>query len=506
MIPGFSSQNEKGDRTPQSEILTEQDQQQNIKDYLRKVIGHLEVSIPDTGPLERYDVGHAPTVGFDKFEPVLSESELVSFLQIDDNDKQELTQKYREYVRLISSSTSEPVPTSKIYTGRGVVYLAGGKHTPMALVGVYLLRKLNPVIPIELFVVNQDEYEADLCEKYLWPKHQIKCRVLTDYFPQSFMDKFEIKGYSLKILALMASSFDGTLMLDADNIPLQNVEQIFVNEPYLSSKYITWPDYWRRTTSPHFYDIIGANVSDALKESDMKWGHEYSAEDLQNVTGRVCYHERQNTMPDVSTESGQLVVSKLSHYQSLLRTLYFNVHGPKQYFPLLTQGAPGQGDKDTFVAGALSAGVMPYRVQQIVRTAGYKFTGGDGERYTKGKGMLQTNPTEDLETNGGLSGLAHPMFLHFQMIKFNMRFLFEQEKHHFVDNSTRVRFCGLPSENAELWDYEDIELRMWQAANWTACGIPSLGYTFQDWKDADVKELCDKTSLHLDWLKSTYGS
>lgn len=485
--------------------------QKELKKYISSVISYLNntSTLPLAEPQTIYGTGHAPTVGFDKNTPILSEHLLLNCLQINDTDKEDLTDKYTRFSELVESDKAA-APSSSVYSGRGVVFVGGGKHTPMALVGAYMLRKTDPLLPIELFVANNDEYEAELCDNILWPDYKIKCRILTDYFPQSFMDKFEVKAYNFKILALLASSFDDTLILDADNMPAQNVEEIFVKEPYISSKYITWPDYWRRTTSPHFYDIIGVNVSEALRESNKEWGHDYSPEDLHNVTHNVFFHDRKGTMPDVTTESGQLVVSKLTHYKSLLRTLYFNIHGYKHYYPMLTQGAPGQGDKDTFVAGALASGVIPYRVKQIVRTAGYQRTNANGEVQKRGTAMLQSNPVEDLVVSKQGPGAAPPsvMFLHSQMVKYNMRFLLEQEKEFFVDDSTRIRFCGLPSANSELWNYQDIELHVWQAANWTACGVPARGYIFRDWKDADVDipRQCSMVSEHLTWLKKTHFS
>jgi Mannosyltransferase putative len=46
-----------------------------------------------------------------------------------------------------------------------------------------------------------------------------------------------------------------------------------------------------------------------------------------------------------STESGEIMYSKPKHELSLLLATYYNYYGPDFYYPLQSQGAPGEGDR-----------------------------------------------------------------------------------------------------------------------------------------------------------------
>ena len=69
----------------------------------------------------------------------------------------------------------------------------------------------------------------------------------------------------LKVLAMLASSFEDNLFLDADSIPLVDIEPVFEQEPYKSHGYVLWPDFWYRTTSPRFYDIAGVKLGGRVR-------------------------------------------------------------------------------------------------------------------------------------------------------------------------------------------------------------------------------------------------
>lgn len=482
----------------------DQIQQDQIQKYIKSILAKFDSTSPDSVPkLSVYKDGkHAPLKAFDDPLPIFTKEELSEFLQVPANDKLELQKSHTAFVR---SLPNQP-PSSEIFRGTGVVIVSGGKFLPMALVGVRLIRQHSPSVPIEIFVQDKSEYEQGLCENVLWPEYRVRCRVLTDYFPESFMKKYEIHQYQLKIMALLASSFDNTLLLDSDNIPLHNLEHLFTNEPFTSTKYVLWPDYWFRVTSPDFYDIVqlepGDRVRGNLSETD---------------STKIPLHDRKNTLPDKSTESGQVLVQKSSHYKSLLLTLYYNVHGYKYYYPLLSQGSIGEGDKETFLAGAVALGEYPYQVKQGVRPLGYHDDGFHGE------GMLQADAVQDYNRQIQLDGLTEQqakekikedesenivpgLFAHFNMLKLNMRMMFEVEGEHLRDDSKRRRYCGSPTSLGPLVQFQDIELIMWQACQWTVCELPGHGHTPKDWANTDVAELCRATTAHVKWLKSTHGS
>ena len=133
-----------------------------------------------------------------------------------------------------------------------------------------------------------------------------------------------MERFQWKAVAMLMSSFQTILFLDADAFPVLKPDGILAKgaEPLASTGLITWPDLWTPTSSHFFYKIAG------------------------NIT-----------VPDIgaraTTEAGIMVLDKARHTQSLLLAFYYNFYGPSYYYPLLSQGAPGEGDKETFLHGEL---------------------------------------------------------------------------------------------------------------------------------------------------------
>lgn len=93
-----------------------------------------------------------------------------------------------------------------------------------------------------------------------------------------------------------------------------------------------------------------------------------------------------------SSESGQLLISKTLHTPTLLLLLYYNYYGPTHYYTLLSQGAMGQGDKETYLAAAMALNSSYYTVAMNVATLGFRFS---DEHEFKGCGTVQHNPLLD---------------------------------------------------------------------------------------------------------------
>ncbi|KAK7679537.1 Golgi alpha-1,2- mannosyltransferase [Cerrena zonata] len=50
--------------------------------------------------------------------------------------------------------------------------------------------------------------------------------------------------------------------------------------------------------------------------------------------------------------------------------MYYNYYGPDYYYPLLSQGAAGEGDKETFIAAAHKLKLPYYQVKEFNREFG----------------------------------------------------------------------------------------------------------------------------------------
>jgi alpha 1,2-mannosyltransferase len=124
-----------------------------------------------------------------------------------------------------------------------------------------------------------------------------------------------------------------------------------------------------------------------------------------------------------TSETGQILISKRLHGQTLLLSTYYNLFGPKYYYSLLSQGAPGEGDKETFSAAADFLRVPFYQVKSEVAALG--FFDVDNENEFMGGAMLQYDPIVDADSYGRTSPVE-PAFIHANTPKFDPNTILEQ--------------------------------------------------------------------------------
>lgn len=319
----------------------------------------------------------------------LTERELSQCLVVSNADVAKLRQSHSDYVKALGSL----VLPKNSYKGQGIVTVGGGKFSLMALLVIKTLRNLHTTLPVEVFIPPSDEGETDLCET-VFPKYNAKCIFLSDILPAPSLKKFQFTGYQFKSLALIASSFEDVLFLDADNFPVKTLNHIFEQDPYHSTGLVLWPDFWRRTTQPLFYDIAGIQVDRKKRVrncfDDLTPPEVYTKNlgDLSNVP----FHDLEGSIPEVSTESGQLMISKSKHLPTILLALYYNVNGPSWYYPMFSQRASGEGDKETFLTAASFYGLPYYQLKSATGVEGYHRPDGQGFR---GVAMLQHDVTQD---------------------------------------------------------------------------------------------------------------
>ncbi|GMM37428.1 hypothetical protein DASC09_047530 [Saccharomycopsis crataegensis] len=366
-----------------------------IYDLFEKVF-ELKPDCPDLKNFYRKnsdgEIIKVPTSGMDDIgnpnKQIYSIEYLKSIINIPEDDVLELATKHSKFAKFVKA-LKLPFDFYKPKSS-GIVYVGGGKFTWFALLSIQNVRKTGSNLPIELFIPTEDEYEYVVCEEIL-PKMNAKCVLMYEFLKdpvdgsRQIFGNAEFKGFTYKSLALLLSSFENILLLDADNVPYYNPDLLFISEPYTSHKFILWPDYWQRSTSPFFYDIAGI---DLFKLNEQ----EYSSKD--QIESRIPLHKLQGTIPNPSTESGQLLISKSAHWDVLLLSLYYNIYGPKQYYHLFSQGAAGQGDKETFLAAATVLKSNFYQVTSKVSAIGYfKKTGGS----YRGTAQGQKSPMEDYQ-------------------------------------------------------------------------------------------------------------
>ncbi|KAJ5375492.1 Alpha-mannosyltransferase [Penicillium concentricum] len=409
------------------------------KQFWREFHALLEKHAPNTEPIIEYE--KASTVGFNAHNaPIRPDTLYVPAEDI-------ITVK-EAHAGFVNAITNSPPELPYIHGTKGIVSTAGGFYLPVLVISLRMLRRTGSTLPMEVFLSDEDEYEPYICDEVL-PSLNARCVVLSRILIAA---PARIQKYQFKPFAMLFSSFEEILFLDADAFPLEKPEQLFTTEPFLSNGMVTWPDFWASSVSPIFYDI--ANYPPPPM-------------DLRQ-----------------STESGEVLVSKRSHLRSLLLTTYYNYHGPSHYYPLLSQGAAGEGDKETFVAAATAMHESFYQVSESICALGHGINGG-----IAGSAMAQFDPVQDFAlTNRGIwrvkgnEAPAPPVFfIHANFPKFNPATVFEPHEVNpaFTDEGTYTRAWTLPVDVVRGFNSNvDVEKGFWEEILWTACKLEDK---FQSW-------------------------
>ncbi|GMM47232.1 hypothetical protein DAPK24_038070 [Pichia kluyveri] len=365
---------------------------QNFFSHILKLISHNHLSFPlkRRMQLENGKPIIDNVLFYEYPEDRLSEQDLYQFFDFPQNFIDDLKIKHENVVRGI------PDIVPHFYKGDGYVVVGGGIYSWYALLGIETLRKVGSTLPVEVFLPDKNDYEYEFCDKIL-PKLNARCIEMSTIFNADSLKGFDVQGYQYKAFALLASSFENAFLLDSDSYPVQNPDVLFESELYDEYKMITWPDFWRRTTSPIFYEIRKTEIGmvPVRHLNDFFISPEYlSYKQGDDISTDVTYHDRAGTIPDFTTESGEMLINKRLHFKTLILALYYNHDGPYGYYPLLSQGGAGEGDKETFVA---SANYYGYKYYQVTKKP-ERFYGWFNEvQNYEHSTIVQYNPLSDYE-------------------------------------------------------------------------------------------------------------
>ncbi|OGE48415.1 hypothetical protein PENARI_c029G03230 [Penicillium arizonense] len=370
-----------------------------------------------------------------------------NYLHVPENDVATMKHAHTRFVGAISHS---PPQLSYIPGTKGVVSTAGGSYLPVLVISLRMLRRTGSTLPMEVFLADEDEYEEYICDEVL-PSLNARCLVLSRILSVA---PSKIEKYQYKPFAMLFSSFEEILFLDADSFPLEKPEDLFWDEPFRSKKMVTWPDFWASSASPLFYEII------------------------DQVAPPMGLRQ--------STESGELLISKKTHTRTLLLCTYYNYWGPSHYYPLLSQGAAGEGDKETFVAAASVMQEHFYQVSESICALGHRTYGG-----MAGSAMAQFNPIQDFKltsqgkwrVRGDEAPAPSVFFIHANVPKFNPATVFDHGAVNpaFADDGTYTRAWTIPENVVKDFSSKvDVERAFWQEMLWTACELEDK---FSSWRD-----------------------
>lgn len=418
------------------------------RDFWKTFHEYLVKYAPNTEPIIEFT--KAPTEGF-KAKDALPRPE---YLFVEQDDVETMKEAHTGFVGAV---TSEPLQLQYIPGTKGIVSTAGGSYLPVLVISLRMLRRTGSMLPMEVFLADEHEYEEYICGVVL-PSLNAKCIVLSRILAAA---PANIEKYQFKPFAMLFSSFEEILFLDADAFPLEQPEEIFKSELFRTRGLVTWPDFWASSVSPIFYEIAG--------------------------TPDPPMNLRQ------STESGELFVSKKTHLRTLLLATYYNYWGPSHYYPLLSQGAAGEGDKETFIAAATAMGEPFYQVSESICALGHHKEGG-----LAGSAMAQFNPVEDFEltrqgkwrVRGDEAPAPGVFFIHANFPKFNPATIFDQHEVNpaFNDDGSYTRAWTIPDDVVGRFSAKvDIEKAFWKEILWTACELETK---FVSWEGQDM--ICDK--------------
>ncbi|KAL4795911.1 mannosyltransferase putative-domain-containing protein [Aspergillus venezuelensis] len=346
---------------------------------------------------------------------------------------------------------------------RGLVSTAGGAYFPVFVATLRMLRRTGSILPVEVYMKDANEYEKTICEEIL-PSLNAKCLILSDIMTKEFIEHFQ-----LKVFAVLLSSFEEVVWMDADCFPLHEPELLLDSEVFKSTGLITWPDFWQSSVSPLYYRIS--------KQAETP------------MNGRQ------------TTEAGTFLVSKRSHLKTLLLSAYYNYYGPSHYFRLLSQGGPGEGDKETFLNAAAAVNEPFYAVSERVQAIGHPAPD-DG---MSGSAMAQSDPIADqaLVSQGllrvldpSVAGAPRVFFIHANYPKFNPG---ENIWGTDFETAPLVRPDGsdgrawiVPEDVIQRFGY-DAEKAYWEELKFISCD-PAI--EFQTWNDK--AGICRKVEQYWD--------
>ncbi|KAK4692924.1 alpha 1,2-mannosyltransferase, partial [Lecanoromycetidae sp. Uapishka_2] len=391
---------------------------------------------------------------FDKAKPKIGKIELKWGASVEGSDKangdrvpspvsigipeKDVESLHQSHMKLVGHDDFKAINSQAqgLFSGVGVVIVGGGPYMPPALLSIRMLRKVNKLLPVHVFLPSKHDYESEICEQIL-PAMDAECFVIEDHLRKD--NPVKVDHYQLKVLAILFSSFETVLYLDSDCMVLRDPMELIESEPFLSTGLLSWPDYWVATEDPVFYKIAG------LKEFP-------------------------KGVPARSSESGQLVLSKKKHLSSLLLAAYYNVYGPDYYYPMMSQGAVGQGDKETFLAAAVVTGNPFYRVKEKVGTIGYF----DHSSQFHGGAMVQWHAADEYSTrnitDASKKTKPRPFFLHANVPKMNVARLLDENGIYMEGTEERIRIWGKEESTRAMFGY-DVERFVWNEMRELACQL-----------------------------------
>lgn len=226
-----------------------------------------------------------------------------------------------------------PIPDYSDYnfTGKGLVIAASGnryRYLTGLYSNLYTLRNYHKSnIPIEIFYVGRSEQFSKPVHKMITDLGGITIYNLLDRI-NSNCSESELRGYQTKPLAVLCSTFEEVILMDADALCFIDPQYLFVADGYANSGMLLFKDYvdCMSFISRDFIETIGIGVDKYC-----------------NYTGNF------------EIDSSCVVMNKKKCWEALYTICLINVKSDSYH-----KSKNVLGDKDTFIIGSMFVGISPY--------------------------------------------------------------------------------------------------------------------------------------------------
>ncbi|AMD22238.1 HGL102Wp [Eremothecium sinecaudum] len=276
----------------------------------------------------------------------------------------ELKIQHSGFISFISShlKPSESAFKRLFPRGKGIVTVGGSSRSILAFTMIKTLRERGTTLPVEVFIPSYEGRDDQFCKRI-----KSMNAICIDEKPIFGDSKEKIEPQQANAIALLVSSFKEVLFIEAGNIPLKDLDQVFNSKAYKENGLVLWPDISTRTTSPSFYEMAGISVDFTKRiryySDDVNPPYMYTdmeSDDIEQFNKKeVPFHDLAGTVPNYSTASGQLIVNKNTHLKTLLLSLYYNIYGNDWFYEMFSQKSNSEAHKETYILAA-HALMQPY--------------------------------------------------------------------------------------------------------------------------------------------------
>ncbi|KAJ3324251.1 hypothetical protein HDV06_000290 [Boothiomyces sp. JEL0866] len=289
----------------------------------------------------------APTNSEKSVEPIISEKDKATLAKYHATDISVLGEHLRLYKKyhLISGSCQSPeichfkglldeklfnwiqpsylstLDFQNSFNGTGIVLCVYDAYAKLAISTMQMIRKVHKSnIPFEVFYIGNTDLSEEnqrLIEKIPFTK----TRDITKIFNN---DILQLKGWAIKPFAMLASSFENAMLIDADVVFLQSPELLFASKLYQENKALFYHDRSLFKAPKKTLDWVRNILPKPITPSvaDLRIFNEKTAHEMESGVVLINKKERFVGLLAVAILNGQI----------FRKQSYEHFHGDKETF------------------------------------------------------------------------------------------------------------------------------------------------------------------------------